>query len=82
MTYVHVPVATSQNAQRLANDLSRVIDDHKRDHPGLSPADIRQALQIAGAGVGAGRTRQLVVAIAAGLLLLVGLLTFFLVQRG
>jgi hypothetical protein len=80
MTYVYVPPATSQNAQRLAGDLQRVIEEHQRDHPGLSKSDIDQALRLAGQATGARKTKELVVAGVMALLLGVGLLAFWLFQ--
>jgi len=83
MTYVYVPPAPSRNAQRLAEELTRVIDQHKRANPGLSKVDIEQALQIAARKTGGTSTRgALALALVAGLLLAFGVLAFFLVQRG
>ena len=82
MTYIHVQPATSRNAQRLAGELQRVIDEHKRDNPGLSKTDIHQALRLAAMGAGVDRRKQIGVAIGVALTLLFGLLAFYMVQRG
>ena len=82
MTYVYVPPATSQNAQSLANELQRVIEEHQREHPGLSKAEIHQALQIAGQSTGASRSKEIIVAAVTALLLGVGLLAFWLIRAG
>ena len=82
MTYVYVPPATSQNAQRLASDLQRVIEDHQRDHPGLSKAEIHLALQIAGQSTGARRNKEIIIAAVTALLLGIGLLAFWLIRAG
>lgn len=78
MTYIHVPTATSQNSKRLADDLQRVIEEHKRDHPGLSNAEIDQALQIAGSATGAQKKKEIIVASVTALLFGLGLLAFWL----
>lgn len=78
MTYVYVPPATSQNAKRLADDLQRVIEQHKRDHPGLSKAEIDQALRLAGTASGASKSKEIIIAAVTALLFGLGLLAFWL----
>ena len=67
MSYVYVPPATSQNAQRLADELREVIEQHQRSNPRLSKAEIHQALQLAGRSSGATKSRELVVGRGRGL---------------
>ena len=78
MSYVYVPPATSQNVQRLAGELQRVIEEHKRDHPGLSKAEIHQALQLTGRATGASKSKEIIVAAVTALLFGIGLLAFWL----
>ena len=80
MTYVYVPPATSQNAQRLAADLQRVIEEHQRNHPGLSNAEVHQALQLAGQATGARKNKELILAGVTALLLGMGLLAFWWIR--
>jgi hypothetical protein len=82
MTYVPVTPATSQNAQRLADELKRVIEEHKRAHPGLSGADIQQALRLAGTATGAQTPRRLILVGVWALLFALGLLAFWLFRAG
>jgi len=82
MPVVHVSPATSQNAQRLANDLRRVIDEHERAHPGLSKADIHEALQLAGQSSGAKSRRKLVLTVVMGVLFAFGLLAYLQFRAG
>ena len=81
MTYIHVPPATSQNAQRLAGDLQRVIEQHQREHPGLKKSDIDQALQLAGRATGAKKSTEIVLAGVTALLLGLGLLAFWMFRQ-
>jgi hypothetical protein len=82
MTYVPVSPATSQNAQRLAQDLKHVIDRHQRENPNLSRTDVQEALRLASMGAGERRRPTLVVAAALGVAVFLGLLAFLVVQRG
>lgn len=81
MTYIHVPVATSQNTQRLADDLQRVIEQHERDHPGLSKAEIDEALKIAGSATGVRKNQRIILAGVMSLLVGVGLLAYWLFRQ-
>jgi len=75
--YVPPPQPPSPQAQELGRRLTETIEGFRREHPDTSPAEIRQAVQLALAGRG-GSSRAavrvlvgLVVAMAAlGLLLL------------
>ena len=82
MTYVYVPPATSQKAHRLARELERVIEEFRRENKGMSDAEVRAALRLAGTRASGGGRKEVLLALGAALLVCLGLLAFFLVQRG
>jgi hypothetical protein len=65
------PVVESARAQDLGNDLSRLIDDYRRQHPGTTDADVHGALRIAARRSGGTLPAALLLALTAGLLILV-----------
>ena len=82
MTYVPVtpPPAPSPRAQELSRLLTETIDGFRRDHPGMTGTEIRQALSLA-TSPDSTKRRAMVIALALGLLLF-GLLIFFYQSRG
>jgi hypothetical protein len=82
MSYVYVPPAPSQRAQRLAQEISGTIEKFRRENPDTSAEDVRSALRLAARGTPTSRSRETVVALVAGILLAFALLGFFLARRG
>ena len=82
MSYVYVPPATSQKAHRLADELGRVIDDFRRENRGMSDAEVRAALRLAGTRASGNARKEVLLALGVALLFGLGLLAFFFVQRG
>jgi len=68
-------------AIELGNKIAGLIQEFKASHPGTSDTDIVNALRIAEKQTGAGATRQVVVAVAVGLLLLGVLLAYFFAAK-
>ncbi len=77
MSYVFVPSAPSERAQRLATRLAATIDEFRRGDPGVSGTEIQQALRLAAQQSG-GTKVPMAIAIAVSLLLGVGVLFFVL----
>ena len=79
MTYVHVP-ASSQHARQLADELSVVVAEYRRRHPGTKDADVHEALRLAAAGSGPAALVRWLVVLGLGVALLGGLIAFLLVR--
>lgn len=82
-----VPYVPQQQASLEAQELAREIEDsianYQEDHPRVRQEDIQQALQIARSRAGTNPTgHRAMVAIAVGLVLMVGLLVGLLVLSG
>jgi hypothetical protein len=82
MNYVYVPPATSQKAHRLAGELGRVIEDFRRENRGVTDAEVRAALRLAGTRASGSARKEALIAAGVALLFGLGLLAFFFVQRG
>ncbi len=82
MTYIPVtPSPTpSPRAQELGRLLTETIDGFRRNHPGMTEAEIRQAMSLATAKGGT-KSQAIVLALLVGLALL-GVLSFFYLSRG
>ena len=81
MSYVFVPPATSQRAHRLADQLSHTIEEFRRGNPQLTGAEVSAACRLAARRNGSSTRKQLSLAVAMAVALLIGLLAFYLVQR-
>jgi hypothetical protein len=71
MTYVPTPTygpRSSPQSQELAHKVEAVIREYRQTHPGMSPAEVGEAIKLAQSRTGVGN-----VAARAGLLILVGL---------
>ncbi|UCC72945.1 MAG: hypothetical protein JSV86_21795 [Gemmatimonadota bacterium] len=78
MTYVPTPTygpRPSPQSQELAHKIEGVIREYRQTHPGMSPADVEQAVKLAQsrAGVGSSAVRAgVLILVALGLLLALG----------
>ena len=82
MNYVYVPPATSQKAHRLADELGRVMEEFRRENRGMSDAEVRAALRLAGTRTSGNARKETLLALAVALLVGLGLLGFLFVRRG
>lgn len=82
MTYIHVPVASSQHARQLADELSTVVAAYRQRHPGTKDADVQEALRLVAQGSGGSGLVRLLLYLGMGLALLAGFIVFMLVRRG
>jgi hypothetical protein len=75
---------TSPRARDLAQRLKQEIDTFTRQHPGTSPADIRQAGELVTGRAGGSRTaaRRAVASLLGGLLVAGGLAVFLAARQG
>jgi len=82
MSYVLiVPSAPpSPKARELGGQLAALIREYERDHPSVSSTEIRQAVQVALQTTQRGAPLGLAVTLGALVLVLLGLVAFFLAQ--
>ncbi len=85
MTYVPTPVIVQQatlQARELAQRIDHTIREYRQNHPNMSEAEIRQAIQIAHSQSGGGRGTRLIIALVLGLGVLALLGTLLLIRTG
>ena len=88
MTYVPIVVPTqaepSRQTRELADLLGRVVQEYEKAHPTVTGPEVSEALQLAkrASTKAGGDQASIMVALAGGLALMVGLGVFFFVQQG
>lgn len=90
MTYVPIVIPpdpappASPRARQLSVELDRVIEDFQKNYPDTKPGDVRDAMRLASRAVNApseAQARRLVVALLGGIMLLGGLVAYFMASR-
>jgi len=77
---VYVPPPPSPLAQELGRQIAVLIDQYSRENPGLTTAEINQALQLAARRSGTSKATTVILAVLVGLTVL-GLLFFIYFLR-
>ena len=85
---MYVPISTvppappSREAQELAELLTAATQAYQRDHPQVSPLDVREAMRLAQRAAGGADTTKAIKAVLVGLLAFMGLGVFYLRSNG
>ncbi len=85
---MYIPISTappappSREAQELAELLTAATEAYRRNHPQMSPLDVRAAMRLAQRAAGGAGTTKAIKAVLVGLLAFMGLGVFYLRSNG